>query len=153
MIKYAIYNQEKFKGGAFLPMLLALAKAFGSIMAEFGSAYLIVRAPTVAVCLVSFLGMSLIATIDDIMAKTITGADISGEISGTPIMYEKGKKSIYGDFEEIKEWLSDPSYSAVRFVLGFIMIVFNRIMTLTYIVVYFYFCPFLVILLLDYLKM
>jgi hypothetical protein len=81
MIKYSVFNQEKFKGGAFLPMLLALSKAFGSIMAEFGSSYLIVRATNVATCLVAFLGMSLVANIDDIMAKTVTGANIGEEIS------------------------------------------------------------------------
>lgn len=153
MIKYAIFNQEKFKGGAFLPMLLAFSKAFGSIMAEFGSSYLIVRSVNVATCLVSFLGMSLVATIDDIMAKTVSGVNIGDEISSNPIKHPRGKKSIYGDIEEVKEWLSNPDYPAVRFILGFIMIVLNRIMTLTYIVVYFYFCPFLVILMLDYLKM
>jgi hypothetical protein len=152
MIKYAIFNQEKFKGGALLPMLLAFSKLFGSIMAEFGSSYLIVRSTNVATCLVSFLGMSLVATIDDIMAKTVSGANIESEIADTPIKYPKGKKSIYGDIEEVKEWLSDPNYPAVRFVLGFFMLVLNRLMILTYIVVYFYFCPFLVILMLDYLK-
>lgn len=152
MIKYSIYNQEKFKGGAFLPMVLASSKAFGSIMAEFGSSYLIVKSQNVATCLVAFLGMSLVANIDDIMAKTVTGADISGEMGEKPITHQKGKKSIYGDIDEVKEWLSNPDYPAVRFVLGFIMIVINRVMTLTYIVVYFYFCPFLVILMLDWMK-
>lgn len=134
-------------------MLLALSKFFGSLMAEFGSSYLIVRSVNVATCLVSFLGMSLVATIDDIMAKTISGVNIGDEISSNPIKYPRGKKSVYGDIEEVKEWLSDPNYPAFRFILGFLMLVLNRIMTLTYIVVYFYFCPFLVILMLDYLKM
>ena len=87
MIKYSIFNQEKFKGGAFCPMILALSKAFGSIMAEFGSSYLIVRAPNVATCLVAFLGMSLVANIDDIMARTVTGVNIGDEIGSNPIMY------------------------------------------------------------------
>ena len=101
MIKYAIFNQEKFKGGALLPMLLAFSKLFGSIMAEFGSSYLIVRSVNVATCLVSFLGMSLIATIDDIMAKTISGVNIGDEMGSNPIKYPRGKKSIYGDIEEV----------------------------------------------------
>ena len=107
MIKYSIYNQEKFKGGAFLPMILACAKAFGSIMAELGSSYLIVRSVNVAKCLIAFLGMSIIANIDNIMANTLTGVDLSGEMAKRPITFKKGKKSIYGDIEEIKEWL-DP---------------------------------------------
>jgi len=82
-------------------MVLASSKLFGSIMAEFGSSYLIVRSTNVATCLVSFLGMSLIATIDDIMAKTITGANIGEEMSSNPVMSPKGRKSIYGDIEEV----------------------------------------------------
>ena len=82
-------------------MLLAFSKLFGSIMAEFGSSYLIVRSVNVATCLVSFLGMSLIATIDDIMAKTISGVNIGDEMGSNPIKYPRGKKSIYGDIEEV----------------------------------------------------
>ena len=52
----------------------------------------------------------------------------------------------------MREWLSNENYPAIRFILGFLMLILNRIMTLTYIVVYFYFCPFLVILMLDYMK-
>ena len=152
MIKYSIYHQEKFKGGASLPILLASAKAFGAIMAELGSSYLIVRSQNVQQCLVAFLGMSIVANIDNIMANTITGVNLQEEINKEPIMYKRGKKSIYGDIDEVKEWLEDKNITIFRFVASFIMIVVNRLLTLTYIVCYFYFCPFLVILMLDYLK-
>jgi hypothetical protein len=42
MIKYAIYNMEKFKGGAFYPLIISLVKITGAIVAEVGSSYLLV---------------------------------------------------------------------------------------------------------------
>ena len=43
MIKYALFNQEKFKGGAFFPLLITLVKVAGAVVAEVGSAYLLVQ--------------------------------------------------------------------------------------------------------------
>jgi hypothetical protein len=42
MIRFGVYNQERFKAGPFVPMVLSLVKISGAVVAEVGSAYLIV---------------------------------------------------------------------------------------------------------------
>ena len=93
MLKYAIYNMEKFNGGAFYPIILTLVKITGAVTAEVGSSYLLVQAKNIVGALISFLGMSIVANIDNIMAKTVTNCNMGAELSSNPIMYKKGKKS------------------------------------------------------------
>ena len=102
--------------------------------------------------LVSFLGMSIVANIDNIMGKTITHCDIAQEIANNPIHYKRGKKSFGGDIAELKEWMNDPSKGVIVWIPGFLMIVLNRILMIAYICLYFYFGPFLVLLFLEVLK-
>ena len=66
-------------------MTLSIVKITGAIVAELGSAYLIVQASTVKLSLISFLGMSVVANIDNMMALTVTDANIAYEIAKNPI--------------------------------------------------------------------
>ena len=102
MIKYAIYNMEKLKEGALYPIIITLVKITGAVVAEVGSSYLLVQAKNIVGALISFLGMSIVANIDNIMAHTITTTNIGAELSSNPIMYKRGKKSIAGDMEELR---------------------------------------------------
>ena len=85
MIRFALFNNERFKAGVFFPMTLSIVKITGAIVAELGSAYLIVQASTVKLSLISFLGMSVVANIDNMMALTVTDANIAYEIAKNPI--------------------------------------------------------------------
>lgn len=105
MIKYAIYNMENFKGGAFYPIMLTLVKMTAAIVAEFGSSFLLVQAGSVKLALIFFLGMSIVANIDNMMAKTVTNFSIGSEIAKNPIKYKKGVKSFVGDIKEVNEWI------------------------------------------------
>ena len=101
MIRYANTHMENFKGGAFFPLLITLVKACGAIVAEIGSAYLLVLSTSVVGALISFLGMSIVANIDNMMVKTITTCETGLEISRNPIKYKRGKKSFSGDLAEL----------------------------------------------------
>jgi len=90
MIKYAIYHMENFKGGAFYPIIITLVKMTAAIVAEVGSCYLLVQSSSIKLALIFFMGMSIIANIDNIMAKTVTNFSIGSEISKNPIKYKKG---------------------------------------------------------------
>ena len=87
MIKYAIYHMENFKGGAFYPIIITLVKITAAIVAEIGSCFLLVQASSVKLCLIFFMGMSIIANIDNMMSKTVTNFSIASEISKNPIIY------------------------------------------------------------------
>jgi hypothetical protein len=80
MIRFGVYNSERFKSGPFFPMVLCIVKIFGAVVAEVGSAYLLVQAPTVKLTLAFFLGMSVVANIDNIMALTVTDVNIGLEM-------------------------------------------------------------------------
>jgi len=88
MIKYAIYHQENFKGGSFYPLMITLVKISGAIVAEIGSAYLLVQAHTIVAALISFMGMAIVANIDNIMASTVTSFNIGQELAANKIQYK-----------------------------------------------------------------
>jgi hypothetical protein len=72
MIRYGLYNSESFKAKVTIPMILCLFKITGAIVATVGSAYLICQAKTCSQCLIFFMGMSIVANIDNLMALTVT---------------------------------------------------------------------------------
>ena len=71
MIRFAAYASERFKGGPYYPLILAIIKFTGALLAEAGSAYLIVQASNVKGTLGAFLGMSIVANIDNYHIKNI----------------------------------------------------------------------------------
>lgn len=89
MIRFGVYNNERFKAGPFFPMVLAVVKILGACVAEVGSAYLIVQAPDVKLSLAFFLGMSVVANIDNIMALTVTDVNIGVEMAKETIQYSR----------------------------------------------------------------
>ena len=89
MIKYGLYNSENFKSKATIPMLLSLFKITGAIVATVGSSYLICRASTCSLCLIYFMGMSIVANIDNLMALTVTNVCIGTEMAANPIYFNK----------------------------------------------------------------
>jgi len=148
MIKYAIYHMENFKGGAFYPIILTLVKMTAAIVAEIGSSFLLVQASSIKLALIFFMGMSIVANIDNIMSKTVTNFSIGSEISSNPITYKKGVKSFAGDVKEVNEWI-EQGFSKVIFIPAGFILLLNRILTFIFTCIYFYFFPFLVLLFLE----
>lgn len=148
MIKYAVYHMENFKGGAFYPIIITLVKMTAAIVAEIGSSFLLVQAGSIKLALIFFMGMSIVANIDNIMAKTVTNFSIGSEIAKNPIKYKKGVKSFAGDVKEVNEWI-EQGFSKIVFIPAGVILVFNRILTFIFTCVYFYFAPFLVLLFLE----
>ena len=152
MIKYGLYNSENFKSKATVPMLLCIFKITGAIVATVGSSYLICRAQTCSQCLIFFMGMSIVANIDNLMALTVTNMNISSEISNNPIYFNKSQRSWKGDLQELEDWKADKNMGVVDWIFGLALMIFHRTFKTFFIVAYFYFCPFLVLLLLDWLR-
>ena len=89
MIRYGLYNSENFKAKATIPMILSLFKITGAMVATIGSAYMICQAKTCSQCLIFFMGMSIVANIDNLMALTVTDSAIVNEMSSDPIYFNK----------------------------------------------------------------
>ena len=89
MIRYGLYNSENFKAKATIPMILSLFKITGAMVATVGSAYMICQAKTCSQCLIFFMGMSIVANIDNLMALTVTDSAIVNEMSSDPIYFNK----------------------------------------------------------------
>jgi hypothetical protein len=98
--------------------------------------------------LIMFMGMSIVANIDNIMAKTVTNFSISSEIANNPIEYKKGVRSFAGDVTEVKDWI-DSGFSKLIFVPAGMILVLNRVMTFIFTCIYFYFFPFMVLMFLE----
>ena len=148
MIKYAVYHMENFKGGAFFPIIITLVKITCAIVAEIGSSFLLVQASSVSLALVFFMGMSIVANIDNIMAKTVTNFSISSEIANNPIQYKKGVRSFAGDVTEVTDWI-DSGLPKLIFIPAGLILILNRVLTNIFTCIYFYFFPFLVLMFLE----
>lgn len=88
MIRYGLYNSEHFKAKVTVPMILCMFKITGAIVATVGSAYLICQAKTCSQCLIFFMGMSIVANIDNLMALTVTNQDIGAQMKENPIKFK-----------------------------------------------------------------
>jgi hypothetical protein len=76
----------------------------GSFTAEIGGAYLVTQQESVSKCIVSFMGMVIIANIDNIMAETINNIDISADMKKNKVKYKKLSNSLISDWKELREW-------------------------------------------------
>lgn len=100
-----------------------------------------------------FLGMSVVANIDNIMALTVTDVNIGVEMAKETIQYSRnGQESFRGDWLEIQEWRQNPEMGIFAWIAGLFILAFHRICKVFYVVAYFYFCPFMVLLLIDSLR-
>ena len=132
--------------------MITLVKITGAIVAEVGSSYLLVQAHSIVAALISFMGMAIVANIDNIMAHTVSSFNIGEELANKKIQYKaSSKKSIYADIEEMNGWIAEGK-PKLEWIPGVIMLILNRIMTLTFICVYFYFSAFMILLFLEVLK-
>lgn len=96
--------------------------------------------------------MSIVANIDNMMAATVTKQDIGGEISNNPIYFDKQQKSWRGDLQEIDDWKKDKNMGPIDWIAGIFMLIFHRVLKTFYVCGFFYFCPFLVILMINLLR-
>ena len=147
MIRFGAFAARRFKGGPFYPLILAIVKFTGAILAECGSAYLIVQASNVKGTLGAFLGMSIVANIDNYMAKTITEVNIGAEMGKEKIKYPKNGESFMADWLEMKRWNDEVKMGLFNWLIRLFLLAFHRLFKLFYVVAYFYFAPFMVLIL------
>ena len=147
MIRFAAYASERFKGGPYYPLILAIIKFTGALLAEAGSAYLIVQASNVKGTLGAFLGMSIVANIDNYMAKTITEVNIGTEMGKEKIKYTRNGESFNADWLEIQSWRENTNLGILDWIVRLFLLAFHRVFKFFYVVAYFYFAPFLVLIL------
>lgn len=95
--------------------------------------------------------MVITANIDNIMSETLTHIDISSELDKNPIKYKKLTNSISGDWDELNEWVQAKK-SILFWIFCGLALLFHRIFRIFYATIYFYFMPFLVIVLILILK-
>lgn len=149
MIQFALYNTHKFpQRSAFWPLILASLKMFGALASEYGNIFNILRDQTYGQVIGGYVTMSIIAKIETIMALTLTQCDIGGDYSNNPIMYRR-KQNIFGDIYLVKKWIKHYQMNPLQWIVMLTFLLFNRILRFVYVVLYFYFLPFIILLFVE----
>ena len=149
MIQYAVNNSNKFmQGSCFFPMIIAICKFSGALLAEVGTAYFMLTYTSVAQIIGGYVKFSIVAKMDNIMAKTLTNINIGAEMSAEPIMMRK-KVKVYEDYKLIKKWKKQGKMNVFQWAGMLTMLVINRVLKFLYVTVYFYFVPILVLIMLE----
>ena len=129
MIKYFNNHPENFAKGTYAPFYIALMQLLGCIIAELLNIWLVCREDSVKDTLMNYIALGVIAEIDDIY--------------GNSIQNDKLKDLIDCKIEVTNTWSSvtERSYGAwtVRTIY--------KVLRFFYISVYFYFMPFMSIIL------
>ena len=150
MFHYAVYNREKMmQKSAFFPILIAASKFSGAFITELATIYFMVRNKSVNSVIGSFVAFSLVSKIDNIMAKTLTGVDIGGEMGAKPIKFNANSK-VSDDIEIVKMWFKDRDMNIVQWAFMLMCMIISRALKFMYICVYFYFTPVVVMLLVEW---
>jgi hypothetical protein len=92
MIQYSVNNSDQFvQGSCIFPIMIAVSKLSGALLVEIGTAYFMLTYTTITQVIGGYAKFSIIARIDDVMAKTLTSPNIniSGEINENPIMMKR----------------------------------------------------------------
>jgi hypothetical protein len=150
MIQYAVNNSESFiQGSCFFPMVIALCKFGGALLAEVGTAYFMLTYTSIAQVIGGYVKFSIVAKIDNIMSKTLTNVNMKGMMKEKPIMMKK-KVKIYEDWKLIKKWKRQGEMNILQWAAMLTMLVFNRVFKFLYVTVYFYFVPFIVLFIVEW---
>lgn len=120
----------------------------GALAAEYGNIFNILRDQTYGQVIGGYVTMSIIAKIEGIMALTLTQVNISGEYGDNPIMYRR-KQNIFGDIYLIKKWAKHYHMNVFTWIFMIIFLLFNRLLRFAYVVLYYYFLPFIVLIIVE----
>ena len=146
MLQFSVYQSNKFcQKSAFYPVLIVLCKLIGAMAAEIGNVYMLVRYTTVKSCVGGYVTMAILSKVDDIMALTLTNANISGDLSSHPTYYRKARR-VFDDLDLIKKWIKNKTFNLIQFPAMILVLLLMRGMRFVYVSIYFYFLPFLCIL-------
>ena len=91
--------------------------------------------------------MSIVANIDNYMAKTITDVNIGAEMGKEKIKYPRNGASFKADWLEIQRWRENNNLGILDWIVRLFLLAFHRVFKFFYVVAYFYFAPFLVLIL------
>lgn len=119
-------------------------KLSGCLLAEIVNIYLIIRYDTISKCLFGYFALCFVAKTDSLMAMTLPNVDMP-----EPLEYHK-YQGWRDDIAKIKSWDWNKETWFANLGLTFLVVI-NRILRFTYVSVYFYFVPFLAIILADLL--
>ena len=146
MTQFALYNSHRFpERRLFFPLLLASMKMFGAVSAELGNIYYISGYQTITDVITGYVRMSIVTKMDDIMSLTLTTIDILGEYKNDPIVYTR-RQNILTDYDLVKCWYNYDHHSSLfQWISSLTFLLCNRIINFVYVVVYYYFLPFLII--------
>jgi len=121
-----------------------LGKFTGAAMTEALTIYSLIKKEDTLAVINGYIATFLISKIGTVMAATLTHYDISGEIGSRKLRFTRDTK-FKDDFELIKRLKTAYHMNFIQWIGMLFTIIFNRLMRFTYIVIYFYFTPLLVI--------
>ena len=100
-----MYEGHQFvQGKAFYPIIIALCKFTGAVLAELGTAYFMLTYTSIESVIGGYVKFSIVANVGNIMALTLTNIDIGGEIGSKPVEWTRAKTKVYDDIELTKQW-------------------------------------------------
>jgi len=149
MLQYVTYKGHTFYGrNVFFPTVILIGKFLGAGMTEALTVYTLLRKDTILDVINSYIATFLIAKIGTVMASTILSFDVEDEMTAKKIMYDK-HTYFADDIEEIKKYYTDKKMNLLQWVGMLFIIIINRAMRIFYNVVYFYFTPIFVVVLVQ----
>ena len=160
MLSFGKKNVASFSGQAFeLPMMFAWAKLFGVITAYFTNMFLLVTNKTPLSCITGFVSIQIISTVSKLMAATVSEEDSVGSMK---LLVSKEKmrmtdiqiwsRYISGrDSEEVSGEMHQP-FGCLSKAMLVLYLVAYRLCSIFYHVIFFYFAPFLISVILIFMK-
>ena len=147
MLQYITYKGHTFYGKKVLfPFLIFFGKFTGAMMTEALTVYSLTKKTTILDVINGYIATYVIGRIGTIMAATLSSFNINGEMSSRKIMYEK-HTNFMDDYRQIKRLNKEEQMNPIQWAGMVMLIVINRLARLSYIVLYFYFIPFFVVVL------
>lgn len=122
-------------------------KTCGAIACELGNFILMRYARSNLEIIESYVAMAIVGNAEFIISLTVNKVEMVKEMNSKPVMYDVSQE-FSTDKELIELWIRHDLYNFEWFYMIFGLL-FHRILRYLYVVVYFYFLPFLVIMLVE----
>ena len=148
MMKYIKNFRHKFmRVNTVYPWCMAVLKLGGGILTELINIYIIIQAESIEDVVKDFIALGIVAEIDNLMSLSIRESLVR-EVAESNITYPIWVNQIQDIRLIVKKW-TEGKHSHFSMVQQSLGMMFFRTLDFIYVVLYFYFFPFLVVFLVN----
>lgn len=104
----------------------------------------LIKKTTIVDVISGWIASFLIGQISMFMALALVKFDVNGEMAAKKIMFKK-QTTVADDWHKMKKWVVSDHLNMVQKMGMLVLIVVNRVVMLSYHVVYFYFNPLFIV--------